>query len=82
MLQERFFRPARVLCDMPAKLFAHLRLFRPGLGENRLNDRRHLPAKWFEILLGPRDVAGGSEGPRLVLSWMLELQQSGPGCRR
>jgi hypothetical protein len=82
MPQERSFGLARVFGHVLAKLFAHLGLFGPGVGENRINDRGRLPAQWFEILRGPGDVAGGSEGPGLVLARMLELQQSRPECRR
>jgi len=49
MAQERFFRLAGVVGDMPAKFFAHLSLFGLGVGENRINDRGYLSTQGFEI---------------------------------
>ncbi|MDR7084515.1 hypothetical protein J2X01_003826 [Arthrobacter ginsengisoli] len=50
MAQERFFRLAGVVGDMPAEIFAHLRLFGLGVGENRVKDRGHLLAQGAEIV--------------------------------
>ncbi|MEC5181479.1 hypothetical protein [Arthrobacter sp. CG_A4] len=40
---------------MPAKFFSNLRLFGPGVGENRINDLGHLPTQGFEIRI---DISG------------------------
>ena len=53
MAQECLFRPAGVAGDMPAKFFAHLRRIGRVFSENRINDRRRLPAQGLEIRISP-----------------------------
>ena len=64
MLQEGFFRPAGMVGDMPAKIFADLRLVGPGLSENRIDNLGHLPAQGAEVLPGLMQLGEVREGVR------------------
>ncbi|WCI09752.1 hypothetical protein PJ267_09760 [Arthrobacter sp. OVS8] len=70
---------------MPAEFLPHVCLFRPGVGENRINDRGYLQAQGFQILidLGDRRNSCGREsgddfeGRGTVLSDVVDLSKCG-----
>lgn len=77
MLQECFFRLARVVGDLPAKIIADLRLFWSGLSENRIDDLGHLPAQGVEILLVRTQLVEGSGLGAFHASGPTEFQHLG-----
>ncbi len=58
MLQERLFRLARVVGDVPLEFLPHVSFFRVGASQNLINDRGRLPAQRLQIRVRSAELAG------------------------
>ncbi|WP_026539089.1 hypothetical protein [Arthrobacter sp. 9MFCol3.1] len=58
MFQERLFRLAGVVSDVPLEFLPHFSFFRVGTGQNLINDRGRLPAQRLQIRVRSAELAG------------------------
>jgi hypothetical protein len=58
MFQERLFRPARVVRDMPLKFLPHVSFFRISARQDLIDNRGCLPAQRLQIRVRSAEVAG------------------------